>query len=488
MNQLRRTTPFSLPVKFIQFGEGNFLRAFIDWQIDILNERSNLNAGIVVIRPRGHTIKPLLDTQDGLFTVLVQGLNEQGVAVKEYRKIECVQREINAVTMYPDFLALAHNPDTRFVVSNTTEAGIVVNTTDKLEDTPPLSFPAKLARLLLERYEHFKGAYDKGWVMLPCELIEQNGPALKAAVLHFATLWDLSPGFHEWVAGANTFCSTLVDRIVTGYPESEISTIEAELGYRDDFLVAAEYYYVFVIQGPSWLSEELKLDGANLNIKLVEDITPYRQSKVGILNGGHTVLVPVALLAGFESVAEAVNDSQVGHFLSAALYEEIIPALPLPRAEMNAFADDVLRRFRNPFIHHRLEAIALNSWPKFAARVIPQLKQYQHLNQHLPRHLVIAFAATLVLYRGNHISLSDDTATLTWFARAWSEVATGERTLLELVTQWLSNQPLWKENLNDIPGLTNALTEALILIEGNGIKAVLRNINQLVWHKSGTCF
>lgn len=474
MNQLRRTKPFALPVKFIQFGEGNFLRAFVDWQVDILNERSNLNAGVVVVRPRGHTVKPLLDTQDGLFTVMVQGLNEQGQAVKEYRKIECVQREINAVTMFDDFLALARNPDTRFVVSNTTEAGIATNVTDKLTDNPPLSFPAKLTRLLFERFTHFDGAADKGWVMLPCELIEHNGPALEAAVLHYATLWMLGDKFRDWIAQSNTFCSTLVDRIVTGYPTENCKEIEAELGYRDDFLVAAEYYYVFVIQGPAWVGEELKLQGANLNIKMVDDIAPYRQSKVGILNGGHTSLVPVALLAGLSTVTEAVNDTEVGAFLRATIYDEIIPALPLPRAEMEAFAADVLRRFCNPFIQHRLEAIALNSWPKFAARIVPQLLQYEKQFQRLPRHLVIVFAATMMLYRGNIIPLSDDQATLDWFKNAWAQFSSGDKSLLQMVEEWLANNRLWGLDLNAVPGLTNAVTDALTAIEKSGIASVSR--------------
>jgi tagaturonate reductase len=240
MKLLNRDIPYSLPIKFIQFGEGNFLRAYIDWMIDLLNERVGLNAGVVVVRPRGNTVKPLLDTQGGVFTTLIQGLNERGEAVKQYRKIVCVQREINAVTMYADFLALARNPDTRYVVSNTTEAGIAINDTDAFYDAPPLSFPAKLTRLMYERFCHFDGAKDRGWVLLPCELIDHNGLALKAAVTHFSTLWNLGNKFKNWIDEANTFCSTLVDRIVTGYPTGAIEAIEGELGYRDQFLVAAE--------------------------------------------------------------------------------------------------------------------------------------------------------------------------------------------------------------------------------------------------------
>jgi len=476
---LKRTQPFSLPIKFIQFGEGNFLRAFIDWQIDLLNERSDLNAGVVVVRPRGHTVKPLLDVQDGLFTVVIQGLNEQGDAVKTYRTIRCVQREINAVTMFDDFIALARNPDTRFVVSNTTEAGIVTNHTDAFFDAPPVAFPAKLTRLLFERYQYFSGASDKGWVVLPCELIEQNGPALKAAVLHFADMWNLGADFTKWVSQSTTFCSTLVDRIVTGYPSDDSAAIEADLGYQDQFLVAAEYYYVLVIEGPAWLANELKLAGANLNIKLVDDITPYKQSKVGILNGGHTVLVPVALLAGLESVAQAVNDPDIGVFLRAALEQEIIPSLPLPRLEMEQFAVDVIRRFQNPFIHHRLVSIALTSWPKFAARVIPQLLRYQQIHQELPCHLVLALAATFLLYRGDVIPLADDAATLKWFALAWSDVRHGHRSVADIVAAWLGNELLWGQDLNQIDGLAQAVTTHITAIERDGIRACLRQVKTI---------
>jgi tagaturonate reductase len=476
MKPLRREAPFSLPIKFIQFGEGNFLRAYVDWQIDLLNERAGLNAGVVVVRPRGHTVKPLLDVQDGLFTTLIQGLNEHGEAVKEYRTITCVQREINPVTMYADFLALAHNPDTRFVVSNTTEAGIAVNDRDGFDDAPPVAFPAKLTRLLYERFCHFDAARDRGWVLLPCELIEQNGPALKAAVLHFATRWSLGAGFGTWLDEANVFCSTLVDRIVTGYPARDMAAIEAELGYRDQFLVAAEYYYAMMIEGQTWLADELKLHGANLNIKLVGNLRPYRQAKVGILNGGHTVLVAVALLAGLESVAEAIDDPDIGRFLRDALAQEIVPALPLPRETMEMFAAEVLRRFRNPYIHHRLAAIALNSWPKFAARVMPQLLRFAEMTGRLPQRLVLALAATLLLYRGDVIELSDDAQTLAWFKSSWLEVMQGGRSLNDLVAEWLATTAVWGKDLASTAGLVDAVAAGVVAVQRDGIRTVIRTL------------
>jgi tagaturonate reductase len=474
MQALRRGAPFALPIKILQFGQGNFLRGFFDWQVDLLNERTGLNAGVVVVRPRGGGGAPLLDTQDGLFTVLVRGLDEAGQPVKEYRQVGCVQRELDLSTMFGEFLAQAANPELRFIVSNTTEAGIAVNDSDRFEDAPPSTFPGKLARLLFERFTTFGGALEKGVILLPCELIDDNGEALKRAVLHFARLWRLDPAFEAWIHEACTFCSTLVDRIVTGYPGGDAAAIEQELGHTDAFLVAAEYYYLFVIKGPASLAEELKLDGAGLNVKLVDDITPYKQQKVGILNGGHTALVPVALLAGLEAVGEAVEDEQVGAWLRAAIDQEIIPALPMERAALEAFAGDVLRRFRNPAIHHRLASIALNSWPKFAARVMPQLLNYIELNHgRMPWRLVLALAATMVLYRGGVIELSDDRANLEWFAQAWQKVADKQWNLDQLVQGWLANQALWGRDLTQVQGLAAAVTQAIERIDNQGIRQAL---------------
>ena len=475
MQALRRSTPFDLPVKILQFGQGNFMRGFFDWQIDLLNERSGLNAGVVVVRPRGGSASPLLDVQDGLFTTVVRGLDEAGQPVSTVRTISCVQREIDPASMYGDYLALASLPELRFIVSNTTEAGIATNDSDAFDAAPPSSFPAKLARLLFDRYAYFEGDRTKGVVLLPCELIEQNGPALRAAVLHFSRLWQLDAGFADWLDNACVFCSTLVDRIVTGYPQ-DAAAIEAQLGYQDQFLVAAEYYYLFVIEGPASLTDELKLAGADLNILLVDDITPYKKRKVGILNGGHTALVPVALLAGLETVGDAVNDAQVGAWLADTLAQEIIPALPLPQDELQQFARDVLLRFRNPYIQHRLASIALNSWSKFAARIAPQLLRYVELHGRLPQRLVLALAATMRLYRGDVIALSDDAASLAWFSQGWADADAGRLTLPELAQGWLAQERVWGRDMNAVPGLAPAVAAALQDIASQGMRGALQAV------------
>ena len=293
------------PEKIIQFGEGNFLRCFIDWQIDILNEKTDFNSGITVIRPIDYDSVPLLDTQDGLYTTVIRGINESGEAVKDYRLIQSVNREIPVYKEFDKYLKLAENPEIKWIISNTTEAGIVFDGNDKYEDRPQSTFPGKLTRLLHERYKLFKGSKDSGFIILPCELIDYNGEILKETVMKYADIWKLDSGFKEWLTEANTWCSTLVDRIVTGYPFSEKDELEKELGYKDNFITTGEYFYLFVIQGPEWLKNELKLDKVNMNIKIVDDIKPYILRKVGILNGAHTLMVPVAYLYGIDTVKKA---------------------------------------------------------------------------------------------------------------------------------------------------------------------------------------
>ena len=286
------------PERIIQFGEGNFLRAFVDWQIDLLNEHTDLNSGVVVVRPIETSFPPSLSTQDGLYTTIIRGLNEKGEAVSDARLIRSVNREISVYSEYDEFLKLAHNPEMRFVFSNTTEAGISYHAGDKFDDAPAVSYPAKLTRLLFERFSHFNGAQDKGWIIIPCELIDYNGDALRELVLRYAQEWALPEAFIQWLDQANSFCSTLVDRIVTGYPRDEVAKLEEELGYHDGFLDTAEHFYLFVIQGPKSLATELRLDKYPLNVLIVDDIKPYKERKVAILNGAHTALVPVAFQAG----------------------------------------------------------------------------------------------------------------------------------------------------------------------------------------------
>ena len=391
--RLRREAPFTLPIRVLQFGQGNFLRGFVDWQLDVLNARCGLDFGVVIVRPTSRSTAPLLDTQGGRYTTVLRGLDGAGELRTEVRQINCVQRELDLAIHFADYLALAQNPDVRFVVSNTTEAGIAVNNSDRYADQPPGSFPAKLTRWLHERFVHFEADPAKGIVLLPCELIEANGPVLRSAVLHYASLWQLAPGFHTWLSEACHFCSTLVDRIVTGYPVDELAPLQAELGYQDGFLVAGELYQYWAIEAPPWVAHELPLDRAGLNVQWVTELAPIRLRKVAILNGAHTVLAAVGLLAGVRTVGEAMQDADLCAFLEATLYEEIIPALPFPAGESKVYAQDVLRRFRNPHIQHQLQAIALNMESKCITRLLPQVMRFHRSTGRIPPRLLLSLAA-----------------------------------------------------------------------------------------------
>lgn len=469
MLQLNRTTfaAPSYPSRIIQFGEGNFLRAFVDWQIDFLNEHTSFNSGVTVIRPINTDFPPSLNTQQGLYTTLIRGLDADGTEVSCRRVITCVNQELSAYQDYDAIHALAQQRDIRFVFSNTTEAGIAFNPEDKLEDRPPSSFPAKLTQLLWHRYQAFSGDRNKGLVIIPCELIDYNGQALKAIVEQYSVLWQLPMEFKSWLDEANTFCSTLVDRIVPGFPKEEIEQLTTEFNYQDNFVVSAENFYLFVIQGPQWLKQELCLDqladDKQLNIKVVEDIKPYKERKVAILNGAHTALVPVAYQAGIDSVGESLQDQQLASYLKSVIFDEIIPTLSLPKTELEAFANEVENRFKNPFIHHLLLSISLNSMTKYKTRILPQLLTYAEHNQTPPRMLTFALAALITFYRGRRESgsypLADDQWWLDFFNRHWQNIETGNSSINELVVELLANSNHWGTDLNQLPHLATMLCE-----------------------------
>lgn len=460
------------PERIIQFGEGNFLRAFVDWQIDLLNEHTDLNAGVVIVRPIASDFPPSLSTQDGLYTTIIRGLNEQGEAVSDARLIRSVNREISAYADYDAFLKLAHNPDMRFVFSNTTEAGISYHAGDKFDDAPAVSYPAKLTRLLFERYTHFNGAADKGWVIIPCELIDYNGDALHELVLRYAQEWALPVEFVTWLNESNTFCSTLVDRIVTGYPRDEAAAIEAELGYKDGFLDTAEHFYLFVIQGPKSLASELRLDKLSLNVLIVDDIKPYKERKVAILNGAHTALVPVAYQAGLDTVGEAMNDAEICAFVEKAIYDEIIPVLDLPRDELESFASAVTGRFRNPYIKHQLLSIALNGMTKFRTRILPQLLAGQKATGKLPARLTFALAALIAFYRaernGEMYPVQDDAHWIERYQQLWAQHRDQLISTSDLVRAVLSVSEHWEQDLTQVVGLVEQVSLDLdaILLQG----------------------
>lgn len=467
------------PERILQFGDGNFLRAFVDWIIHRMNEEIDFNSGVLVVGPRKNDRVYKLNEQDGLYTLLLKGI-EKGRLIDEKVIINSITRGMHTYRDYDEFLRAAENPELRFVVSNTTEAGIVYDENDKLEDRPQYSFPGKVTAFLYHRYKHFKGDKSKGLLFLPCELIDKNGEELKRIVLKLAEDWKLEEGFSQWVEEANVFYNTLVDRIVPGYPKEKAEEILEELGYEDDFLVEGEHFHLWVIEGPKEIREEFPADKVGLNVVFVDDLTPYRTRKVRILNGSHTTMVPVAYLYGLETVKEAVDHEVVGEFIKSAIFDEIIPAMSYPREESEGFANDVLDRFRNPFIKHYLMSIALNSMSKFETRVLPSILDYIEKKGQLPEKLLFSLAALIRFYKGDRngekIDLADNPEYLELYSKLWDAYDGSESYLEHIVETILGLKELWKVDLNEIEGLKDLVTKYLIDIEKNGIENALKEI------------
>lgn len=479
MQQLNRTNfdvP-SYPTRIMQFGEGNFLRAFVDWQIDCLNEQTGLNAGVAIIRPIDSEYLPLLDTQDGLYTTIVRGIDEQGNAVANKRVISSVNEEVPIYRNFERYLELAEDPNIEFVFSNTTEAGIEFIETDRLSDAPAQAFPAKLTQWLYHRFRFFEGDSLAGVTVIPCELIDYNGEKLKEIILKYCQLWDLEPEFENWLESYSHFCSTLVDRIVTGFPRDEHQALQEECGYLDSFMVTCEYFHLFVIQGPADLKERLNIDQSDLNILVVDDIYPYKQRKVAILNGAHTAMVPLAFLSGLVSVKDAMDDETLSSFVETIVYSEIIPTLNLQRKELEGFAEAVLKRFQNPYIHHQLLSISLNSMTKFRTRLVPQLRQYSEQFGSVPPLISLAIAGQILFYRGRlgdqNIPLQDDKYWLDKFSDLWTQVDSGKLDINHLVEQILGDTGHWEGSLLEIPGLLSRVTTDLSDCMSNGVKATV---------------
>jgi tagaturonate reductase len=482
MNDLnRKTVPLKrYPEKILQIGEGNFLRCFIDWQIDILNEKNDLNAGIVIARRADTNTPPSLNEQDGLYTTLLRGYDDKGHLHNARRIISAVTREISICHDYDVFLSLARNQQLRFIISNTTEAGIVYSNEDCFDDNPPSTYPAKLTRLLYERYVYCDGSVTGGFILLPCELLDFNGEKLKEIVLQYIGLWGLEPEFQAWVMHANIFCSTLVDRIVSGFPEDEIEELTQEFGYRDQFMVIGEYFHFFAIQAPKQVGEELKLDCSDLNIAIVDDLKPYKERKIGILNGCHTALAPVSLLCHIELVKDATTNPLLEQYLEKLLEKEIIPSLELPSDDLWKFAREVITRFKNPYIEHKLRDISKNSMTKFKTRLLPQLLRYYENNKRVPPFITLALAATICFYRGKlddmTYPLTDDELFLDMYQDLWFKIEPESfdlKTATEIARQVLGQNQHWETKLLSLDGLLEQTAENVLSIVTKGMQKTL---------------
>jgi Mannitol-1-phosphate/altronate dehydrogenases len=467
------------PEKVIQFGEGNFLRGFVDWQIDKMNEEADFNGSAVVVQPQEGGLIDMLNEQDGLYTLYLQGV-QNGKAVKTHKVINSISRGINPYKNYNEYLKLAENPDARFIVSNTTEAGIAFDETDKLNEGCQKSFPGKLTALLFERFKVFNGANDKGFIIIPCELIDRNGEKLKEIILKYAEIWNLGQDFVNWINNANTFCCSLVDRIVPGYPRDTIEEIRVELGYDDNLVDVGEIFHLWVIEGPQSIKNELPIEKAGLNVKVVDDMTPYRTRKVRILNGPHTAMVPVAYLYGLETVGESVDHEVIGKFVHDVIYDEIVETLDLPHAELVEFADAIIERFQNPYVKHYLMSIALNSMSKYKTRDLPSVTEFLKRKGTLPKKLVFSLASLIEFYKGKRgeesINLADDEDILELYKGAWGNCDGSEEGLRNVVTQVLAYEKNWGMNLNEIPNLTDVVTKYLISIEKLGMKEAVKEV------------
>lgn len=451
----------SYPERMIQFGEGNFMRAFIDWQLQQMNNKGLFQGSAVLIQPLDQGLGGLLAEQDYLYTVLLNGILD-GQTVNDREIITSVSRLINPYAEYESFLALAENDDLEFITSNTTEAGIAYHPGDTLADAPQKSFPGKLTALLYKRFQLGK----KGFVIIPCELIDRNGEKLREIVLKYAEDWKLGEEFVHWLDAENTFCCSLVDRIVPGYPRDKAGELEAELGYQDKLMVTAEPFLFWVIEGPAWLSERLPLAKAGLNVVVTEDMTPYRERKVHLLNGPHTAMVSLGLLAGLETVEDVMNDEVFSAFVRRLIEDELIPMLDLPEQELKSYAEAVQERFKNPFIRHELNSIYLNSISKFKTRLLPVLLRYQRERGELPKLMTLSFAGLLLGYRGDRLKRQDGPEVLAVFDEAWKEPEA-------LVSVVLRNADLWGEDLTGVPGLVSEVEAGLRKLEESGSRAAL---------------
>lgn len=463
------------PIKVVQFGEGNFLRAFVDYAFHTLNKELDFNAGIAMVQPLKDGMVNLINEQEGLYTLFMNGI-KKGEKIQDIELITNIVKAINPYTDFADYLALAKEEELQFIVSNTTEAGIEFIETDTPTMQPPVSFPAKLTVLLYERFKHFNGDAAKALTIIPCELIDYNSETLKKYLLHYCDLWNLGADFKQWLSEACTYHSTLVDRIVPGYPRAEIEEYNNKLDYQDNLIVAAEPFFLWAIEGGEALKQKLPFHKTDLNVKIVDDIRPFKMIKVRILNGAHTAMVPLSLLYGNTLVMETVNGDFTGKFVNSVI-GEISETLEMDKNEIRAYTEEVMDRFKNPFIKHALADIALNSISKFKVRVLPSLLQYYSTHKQVPTHLTFSLACLIQFYKGTWkneaLPVRDTPEIVDAFKAAW-EFGTTEL----VVDKLLSNAEFWGQDLTKIQGLPAAIVMALHEIETYGIEVGFAKFNQ----------
>ncbi len=484
----RRTAPKSdMPERIIQFGEGNFLRAFVDWIIYNMNQKTDFNSSVVVVQPIEHGMAEWLNGQDGLYHVNLQG-KENGQSVNTLTRIDVISRALNPYSQNQAFMALAEQPEMRFIISNTTEAGITFDDSCKFSDAPASSYPGKLVQLLFHRYKFFEGDPSKGMIIMPCELIFLNGHHLKECISQYIELWksDMGSdfeGFKAWFTNHCYVCATLVDRIVPGFPRDTIKEIQKQICYKDNLVVKAETFHLWVIEKAEnmtveQLKAEFPADKAGLHVLITDNEKPYHERKVTLLNGPHTVLSPVAYLSGIDIVRDACEHPVLGKYIHKVQFDELMQTLDLPMDELRQFASDVLERFENPFVDHQVTSIMLNSFPKFATRDLPGVKIFLQRKGELPQGLVFGLAAIITYYKGGTradgapVVPNDDQKIMDRLTELW---ATGDTQ--KVAEGVLAFDYVWHENLNEtLPGLTALLKKHLDLIREKGMLEAVKTI------------
>lgn len=455
------------PVKILQFGAGNFLRGFADWMIQEANAKAGFHAGVCIVQ--SISTSDVLARQGGVYTVLLKGIHEEEFVSKRY-KIDVVQRIVNPTRDFDAYLAEGLNPDLQIILSNTTEAGIAFSPQDVSFASMAATFPGKLTQLLYHRFRH---GMESNLVVLPTELIERNGAVLKGCILKYCQLWSLPPEFTNWINTHITFCSTLVDRIVSGFPDRPPKSVYQELGYKDDLVVEGEWFHLWVIEGPRWISEVLPFKKAGLNVIYANDLAPYRLRKVRILNGAHTCMACIGSMAGLKTVREAIDHPVVGNYLRRLIYDDICVFIPGDLAELEKYAEVVINRFRNPSIEHQLHQISFNSFSKFVVRVLPSITAQIDKNGFASPRLTYALAAFFYFYRGA-MAVKDNEDFINQMRGYWQSAADSPEGFEQLCRTVLSRADWWGEDLSSVAHLAERTAGFMMAIHRQGIVESLK--------------
>ncbi len=459
------------PVKIMQFGEGNFLRAFIDWFIQTIDNKTDFNGGVAVVQPLAFGRVKDLEAQNGLYTLLLEGV-QNGEVIRHREVIDVLEDFINPYTEYEHYLSYAKSEDLKITISNTTEAGIAYDPTDLDFEHTPKTYPGKLLALLKARYDYFHGAKEAGLYIIACELIDNNGDELKNCLVKLSRDKGFDEDFINWLTTANKYYNTLVDRIVPGYPRDQVDKLREELGYVDNNMVKGEIFHLWVVEGDFSLKDVFPVDKAGLNIILTDNVKPYKERKVKILNGAHTCMVPIAYQMGKELVSEMMNDETCRTYLNDFMKNEVWPTIKLTEKECESFTNDVFERFMNPTIRHELLTISLNSMTKYKTRILPSATAIYAKTGELPKHALFSLACLFNMYSlkaedGSSL-VKDDPE----FLEMWANLYDGTHSDEEIVEHVMS-LPHWEYDFDSMKGAKAFVTESFKELRKNGVREAL---------------